>query len=112
MTRERNLAIKTGINKQGWEESDFPIACESCYGPSPFMRMLKERYGQECRICFRPFTVFKWKATKGTYKRTAICQNCSKTKNLCQTCLSDLEFGLPMEVRDRRCGIAGKALLD
>lgn len=74
--------------------------------------MLKERYGQECRICFRPFTVFKWKATKGTYKRTAICQNCAKTKNLCQTCLSDLEFGLPMEVRDRRCGVAGKALLD
>jgi hypothetical protein len=30
--RERSMAIKSGINKQGWEKSDFPVACEKCYG--------------------------------------------------------------------------------
>lgn len=40
-TRERGMAIKTDINKQGWEKSDFPVACEKCYGENPYMRMLK-----------------------------------------------------------------------
>lgn len=41
MKRERGLATKSGINKQGWESSDFPLACDRCYGENPFMRMLK-----------------------------------------------------------------------
>ena len=44
--RERNMAVRSGINKQGWEQSDFPVACEKCYGENPYMRMLKENYGQ------------------------------------------------------------------
>ena len=74
--------------------------------------MLKEHFGQECRICFRPFTVFKWKGNKGIYKRTCVCQSCSKDKNICQVCTLDLEFGLPMEIRDKRCGKNGKYLLN
>jgi len=35
------------------------------------------------------------------YKKTEICQTCSKIKNVCQTCLLDLEYGLPIEVRDK-----------
>lgn len=34
------------------------------------------------------------------YKATVICQTCAKIKNVCQTCLLDLEFGLPTQVRD------------
>ena len=34
------------------------------------------------------------------YKSTIICQTCCKVKNVCQTCLFDLEFGLPVQVRD------------
>lgn len=34
------------------------------------------------------------------FKKTEICQTCSKLKNVCQTCLLDLEFGLPTQVRD------------
>ena len=44
--RERSMAIRSGINKQGWQQSDFPVACEKCYGDNPYMRMLKENYGQ------------------------------------------------------------------
>jgi len=30
-----------------------------------------------------------------------VCQSCSKMKNVCQTCLFDLEYGLPVQVRDK-----------
>lgn len=29
-----------------------------------------------------------------------ICQTCSKLKNACQVCILDLEYGLPVQVRD------------
>ena len=32
------------------------------------------------------------------YKKTEVCQTCAKTKNVCQTCLLDLEYGLPVQV--------------
>lgn len=62
---------------------------------------MKEKYGKECKICVRPFTVFRWCPGAGMrYKKTEICQTCSKLKNVCQTCLLDLEYGLPVQVRD------------
>ena len=27
------------------------------------------------------------------FKKTEVCQTCSKLKNVCQTCLLDLEYG-------------------
>ena len=57
------------------------------------------------QICERPFTVFKWKAgTQGRFKKTEVCQTCAKMKNVCQTCLFDLQYGLPVEVRDKFLG--------
>lgn len=88
-------------NRQAWENSDFPILCETCLGDNPYIRMMKEKYGKECKICARPFTVFRWCPGAGMrYKKTEICQTCSKLKNVCQTCLLDLEYGLPVQVRD------------
>jgi len=67
-----------------------------------------EDYGVECKICIRPFTIFRWKAgTKGRYKATVVCQSCARVKNVCQTCLFDLEYGLPVEVRDKYLEEAG-----
>jgi len=88
-------------NRQSWETSEFPILCETCLGDNPYIRMMKEKYGQECKICNRPFTIFRWCPGTGMrYKKTEICQTCSKLKNVCQTCLLDLEYGLPVQVRD------------
>ncbi|KAJ3091709.1 RNA binding motif protein 22 [Quaeritorhiza haematococci] len=63
--------------------------------------MTREGYGKECKICGRPFTIFKWCPGAGMrYKKTEVCQTCAKIKNVCQTCVLDLEYGLPVQVRD------------
>lgn len=88
-------------NRQNWEDAEFPILCQTCLGDNPYLRMMKEKYGKECKICARPFTVFRWcPGARMRFKKTEVCQTCSKIKNVCQTCLLDLEYGLPVQVRD------------
>ena len=94
------LSKETSLyNRQAWEDSDFPILCETCLGNNPFLRMMKDVYGNECKICNRPFSTFRWcPGHKMRYKKTEVCQTCAKAKNVCQTCLLDLKFGLPVQV--------------
>ncbi|XP_013779352.1 pre-mRNA-splicing factor RBM22-like [Limulus polyphemus] len=88
-------------NRQNWEDAEFPILCQTCLGDNPYIRMTKDRFGKECKICSRPFTVFRWcPGARMRFKKTEVCQTCSKLKNICQTCLLDLEYGLPVQVRD------------
>ncbi|CAN0064461.1 LOW QUALITY PROTEIN: pre-mRNA-splicing factor RBM22 [Lethenteron reissneri] len=88
-------------NRQNWEDAEFPILCQTCLGENPYIRMTKEKYGKECKICCRPFTVFRYcPGARMRFKKTEVCQTCSKMKNVCQTCLLDLEYGLPVQVRD------------
>ena len=96
------LKIKNDIGNLGWDSSSFPIICEKCLGNSPYLRMIKNNYQNECKICKRPFTVFTWKPDSNSRnKKTEICPTCAKLKNVCQTCLFDLQFGLPVELRDK-----------
>jgi pre-mRNA-splicing factor RBM22/SLT11 len=83
------------------ENAEFPVVCETCLGDNPYVRMAKQPLAKECEVCTRPFTTFRWKAgTNGRYKKTVICQVCSKLKNVCQCCVLDLNYGLPVQVRD------------
>ena len=96
------LKIKNDIGSLGWDSSSFPILCEKCLGNSPFLRMIKNNFQNECKICKRHFTVFTWKPDSNSRnKKTEICPTCAKLKNVCQTCLFDLQFGLPVELRDK-----------
>jgi len=94
-------------NRQNWESADFPILCQTCLGDNPYIRMTKEKFGKECKICTRPFTIFRWcPGAKMRFKKTEVCQTCAKVKNVCQTCMLDLEYGLPVQVRDHALKIA------
>lgn len=82
-------------------DKEVPIVCETCLGDNPFVRMTKEPYGKACKVCERPMTVFRWKAgTDGRFKKTEICTTCAKMKHVCQTCILDLQYGVPTQVRD------------
>uniref|UniRef100_A0A7N0TGV0 Uncharacterized protein n=1 Tax=Kalanchoe fedtschenkoi TaxID=63787 RepID=A0A7N0TGV0_KALFE len=94
------------VEADGWERSDFPIICESCLGDNPYVRMTKADYDKECKICTRPFTVFRWRPGRDArFKKSEVCQTCSKLKNVCQVCVLDLEYGLPVQVRDTALSI-------
>mmetsp|Transcript_7665 Transcript_7665/g.15761 ORF Transcript_7665/g.15761 Transcript_7665/m.15761 type:complete len:423 (-) Transcript_7665:1799-3067(-) len=100
--------IKRDDNKQKWEDSEFPLVCETCLGDNPYVRMTQEKFGKKCQVCETPFTVFAWQAgTKGRLKRVEICRSCAQAKNVCQVCIYDLQYGLPVKVRDRILAEAG-----
>mmetsp|Transcript_13915 Transcript_13915/g.30401 ORF Transcript_13915/g.30401 Transcript_13915/m.30401 type:complete len:445 (+) Transcript_13915:74-1408(+) len=101
-------AIKRDVVKQQWEDTEFPLVCETCLGDNPYVRMTKEPHGKKCQICETPFTVFAWQAgTKGRIKRVEICRSCAQAKNVCQVCIYDLQYGLPVKVRDKILREAG-----
>jgi len=96
------MQLKRDDQKQGWETSEYPLTCETCLGDNAYVRMTKEDHCNPCKICEKPFTVFRWKAgSKGRFKSVVICQTCAKMKNVCQCCIFDLQYGLPVQLRDR-----------
>lgn len=52
---ERGYQIRTGVHKQGWESSDFPILCETCLGDNPYIRMTKSEFDRECKVNNIPY---------------------------------------------------------
>jgi len=91
-------AFATGKNNPN---DEFPILCETCLGENPYVRMTREPHAKACKICDRPFTVYRWKpGPKARYKKTELCYTCAKLKNVCATCVLDLQYGLPVQVRD------------
>ena len=42
--------IKQDLNRSGWESTDFPSVCENCLPENPYVKMLKEDYGAECKM--------------------------------------------------------------
>jgi pre-mRNA-splicing factor RBM22/SLT11 len=105
-------SIKRDDNKKQWEDTEFPLVCETCLGDNPYIRMTKQPYGKACKICETPFTVFAWQAgTTGRLKKVEICQNCARTKNVCQVCIFDLQYGLPVKLRDKMLAEHGSSIV-
>lgn len=87
---------------------DFPIICESCLGPNPYTRMMKTKMAKECRISDTPFTAFRWQGALRRWKETIVCAAVAREKNICQSCLNDLEYGVPFNVRDHVMNAIGE----
>jgi pre-mRNA-splicing factor RBM22/SLT11 len=81
---------------------DFPFVCEVCLGPNPYVRMVKGKPGDKlCKISGRPFTSFRWRAGPGgRWKECMVEASVAKDKNICQACLVDMTYGVPVGVRD------------
>ncbi|XRB08488.1 pre-mRNA-splicing factor RBM22/SLT11 [Pycnococcus provasolii] len=92
------MAASSSIDNK--DSVDFPLICETCLGPNPYVRMLKYPNHKECPITSRPFTVFRFRpgGSESRYKSTVISKEAAKIKNVCQVCLFDLEYGLPSSV--------------
>jgi hypothetical protein len=66
-----------------WAAPVSPPACSrtaGCRTPAPQIE-----YGGQCHISNRPYTVFRWRpGSDARYKKTIICQEVAKAKNVCQ----------------------------
>jgi len=84
-------------------QDDFPQLCETCLGQNPYVRMVKLPFGHKlCKISNAPYQAFRWKAgPQGRNKETIISYAVACEKNICQTCLNDMKYGVPVGVRDR-----------
>lgn len=81
---------------------DFPFVCEVCLGPNPYLRMIKMPMSRECKISGRPYTAFRWQpGSEARYKETIIAPEVAIAKNVCQVCLMDMQYNLPVAVRDK-----------
>jgi pre-mRNA-splicing factor RBM22/SLT11 len=64
--------------------------------------MQKFPEGGLCHVSGRPYDVFRWKAGSGArYKKTVICQDLAKLKDVCQVCMLDLKYNIPIQVREK-----------
>jgi len=65
--------------------------------------MVKLPYGDKlCKITGTPYQAFRWKAgPAGRYKETIIGYTVAAERNICQVCLNDMKYGLPVGLRDR-----------
>eukprot|EP01039_Chlorochromonas_danica_P003389 gene3389-3714_t len=81
---------------------DFPLLCETCLGSNPFVRMEKLPPSDKlCTISKLAYQGFRWKAgPNGRFKQTVISYVVAAEKHICQCCLKDLRYNLPVGVRD------------
>ncbi|EKE40699.1 hypothetical protein ENUP19_0080G0106 [Entamoeba nuttalli] len=79
----------------------FPILCENCLPKEKYIKMTRARMGEACKLCDRPFDVYKWRMEESnSINKTYVCLNCARIKNMCQCCLKDIEYNIPYYVRD------------
>lgn len=89
--------------------SDFPVVCNLCLGDKDHVKMVRQQSGEECKLCTRPFTVFRWNILQEQkqLKKTILCKTCAQSRNCCQSCMMDVTYGIPLQLRDAALKMAG-----
>ena len=49
----------------GWDSST-PSVCDTCLGPSPFVRIIEQEYATECKVCTVSSEVEPWHSSPAT----------------------------------------------
>lgn len=89
--------------------SETPTLCGECLGDLQHVKMMRQPMGEQCKMCTRPFTAFRWSNSKEArqLKKTIFCGTCAKARNCCQSCMVDIDFGIPLDIRDAALKVAG-----
>lgn len=72
--------------------------CEKCLGDSE--HLTKYPSGAQCKICTGAFDMYAVKQ-RSSLTKTLICKKCAQQRNICQCCMLDLVWRVPVELRDR-----------
>ncbi|KGU13964.1 pre-mRNA-splicing factor SLT11 [Candida albicans L26] len=86
--------------------TDIFSICGKCLGDESRIKMIKQVNGDECRQCTRPYTIYRWGNRKQGNK-TIICITCARARHCCQSCLLDITYGIPTDLRDTALEMAG-----
>ncbi|KGQ99656.1 pre-mRNA-splicing factor SLT11 [Candida albicans GC75] len=86
--------------------TDIFSICAKCLGDESQIKMIKQVNGDECRQCTRPYTIYRWGNRKQGNK-TIICITCARARHCCQSCLLDITYGIPTDLRDTALEMAG-----
>ena len=63
--------------------------------------MTKERYGSDCKVCLKPYCTYRWwPSADSRVRQTVLCYTCAKAKNLCQGCILDVDYSIPVSIRN------------
>lgn len=83
--------------------STSPIICEECLGKEDDIRMIRVPEGAECKLCTLTFDLFHFKKDKrsDTIIKTILCPACANQRNICQCCMLDMIWHIPIEERDQ-----------
>ncbi|AGO13897.1 AaceriAGR032Wp [[Ashbya] aceris (nom. inval.)] len=81
-------------------DEDTPSICEQCLTDAN-LRMTRAPRGAECKICTLPFTLYHFKPPGAKrVTKTLVCRRCAEQRNVCQCCMLDLTWKLPVALRD------------
>lgn len=80
-----------------------PTICEGCLGKENDIRMICVPQGAECKLCTLTFDLYHFKKDKrsNTIVKTIICPACANQRNVCQCCMLDMIWHIPIDERDQ-----------
>ena len=93
-------------------DTEPPLICEYCLGGKPEnddephnhdeIHITKVPGGAQCKICSLVFPLYHFKQNPRARNsiKTVICQRCAKQRHVCQCCMLDLTWHIPIEERD------------